>query len=230
MLLKLQLNQSSYFHPIYDDSNLKTTIYRGVGRKKHFNLRGKMKTRIIYLLILFVIWCLATWAMMDAPTKLESLRFIVISLGGYGVISSTLLNIWNALEASKNITDKILFDKNENSFKYFERWDNQSLKEARDLTREIKKAKSAMSDDDLLKKIQGCESTERSVITMFNFWEEIYKSIVTNRVNSEILKEAFSGVYCDMYLRFKVWREDKKKNNDNAQGMNALDELNKLWS
>ena len=189
-----------------------------------------MKVRIIFVSVLFVIWCLATWAMIDTTTKLETLRFVVISLGGYGVISSTFLNIWNAWDASKNSNDKIVFEKTENSFKYFERWDNQSLKEARDLTREIKKMKSALSDDDLLKKIQSCESTERSIITMFNFWEEIHKSIISGRVNSEILKDAFSGVYCDMYLRFKVWRDEKIKNKDNINGMKALDELNKLWS
>ncbi len=188
-----------------------------------------MTKRIIYISLLFVIWCLATWAMIDTKTNFEAFKFFVISLGGYGVISSTFLNIWNAWEASKNINDKILFDKTENSFKYFERWDSQSLKEARDLTREIKKMKSTLSDDDLLEKIQACKSTERSVITMFNFWEEIHKSIIADRVNSVILKEAFGGVYCDMYLRFKVWREEKNKNKDNAEGMKALDDLNKLW-
>lgn len=189
-----------------------------------------MKIRIYFVLILFVIWCLATWALLDSKSTLETIRFIVISLGGYGVISATFLNIWNAWDASKNITDKIQFDKTENSFRYFERWDNQSLKDARDLTRQIKKSKSTLSDDELLKKIQECEATERSVITMFNFWEEIHKSIVSNRVNSEMLKDAFGDIYCDMYSRFKVWREDIKKNDNNTKGMKALDELNKLWS
>ncbi len=194
-----------------------------------FTKETKMRIRIIFVSILFIIWILATWAIVDFENTLEAMKLIVISLSGYGVISATFLTIWNAWESSKNLTDKMQFDKTENSFKYFERWDNQSLKEARDLTRQIKKEKGKLSDDDLLKKIKECESIERSVITMFNYWEEIYRSIISNRVNTELLKNAFSEVYCNIYDRFKVWREEKKKNNDNIKGMDALDELNKLW-
>ena len=189
-----------------------------------------MSSRIISVIALFIVWALATWATVDLEKPaIDSMKYVFISLGGYGVVSATLINIWNTWDASKNISDKIKFDITENSFKYFERWDSPSLKEARDLTRQIKKDINKWSDDELLKKIKECESTERSVITAFNFWEEIYKSITVNRVDPELLKESFGEVYCDMYVRFKVWREDKKKNNGSSNAMKALDELNKLW-
>lgn len=117
------------------------------------------------IVLLFIVWVLATWATVDSTKPaIDIMKFIFISLGGYGVVSATLINIWNAWDTSKNISDKIRFDIIENSFKYFERWDNPSLREARDLTRQIKKDISKWSDDDLLKKIKECESTERSVI------------------------------------------------------------------
>jgi len=189
-----------------------------------------MKSRIIAVILLFILWVLGTYGVVDLtkPTE-EIMKLIFISLGGYGVVSATLINIWNAWDTSKSLADKIEFDKTENSFKYFERWDNQSLKEARDLTRKIKKDVSTLSDDDLLNKINNNESIERSVITMFNFWEEIYKSIDEKRVNADLLKETFGSIYCDIYTRFKVWREDKKTNNENYHGMEVLDKLNKLW-
>jgi len=182
------------------------------------------------MVLLLILWGIATWAAIDSTKPaIDIMKFTFISLGGYGVISATLINIWNAWDTSKNISNKIKFDITENSFKYFERWDSPSLKEARDLTRKIKKDASKWSDDELLKKIKDCESTERSVITTFNFWEEIYKSINVNRVDPDLLKESFGEVYCDMYSRFKVWRDDKKNNNGSGNAMKALDELNKLW-
>jgi len=48
-------------------------------------------------------------------------------------------------------------------------------------------------------------------------------------VNPELLKESFGEVYCDMYIRFKVWREDKKKNHESDNAMESLDKLNQLW-
>ncbi len=188
-----------------------------------------MKTRIIFIASLLIIWVIASYFAIDftGDTK-DVLTLIFVSLGGYGVIAATFLNIWNAWDSTKHLSDKMEFDRTENSFKYFERWDNQSLKEARDLTRQIKKDINNWSDDELLKKIKNCESTERSIITMFNFWEEIYKSIVANRVDAELLKISFSEVYCDMYIRFKVWREDKKSNGS-ENITKSLDALNKLW-
>ena len=189
-----------------------------------------MRTRIIFVLILLIVWSLASYSVIDFDGEAANIMtFVFVSLGGYGVIAATLLNILNVWDASKNISDKIKFDITENTFKYFERWDNPSLKEARDLTRQIKKDIDSWSDNELLKKIKECESTERSVITAFNFWEEIYKSISIGRVNPELLKESFGEVYCDMYIRFKVWREDKKKNHESDNAMKSLDQLNQLW-
>jgi len=114
-----------------------------------------MRTRIIFVLILLIVWSLASYSVIDFDGEAANIMtFVFVSLGGYGVIAATLLNIWNVWDASKKISDKIKFDITENTFKYFERWDNPSLKEARDLTRQIKKDIDSWSDNELLKKIK----------------------------------------------------------------------------
>ena len=158
------------------------------------------------------------------------MKTIVMSLAGYGVLCTTTLTIWNAWETSKNFSEKIDFDKTENSFKYTERWDSSSLKEARDLTRSLKKVEKEMSPQELLQKINECDATERSVITMFNFWEEIYRSIEAKRVNEAILKDFFGEVYCDIYERFKTWREQKRENGKSNEALKCWDELYRKWN
>lgn len=188
-----------------------------------------MKKRIIFSILLLLAWGTATYQLIDFSNQFEAMKTIVMSLAGYGVLCTTTLTIWNAWETSKNFAEKINFDKIENSFKFTERWDNNSLKEARDLTRKIKKEKQAISDDELLIRIQGCESTERSVITMFNFFEEIHSSIQHHRVHEPALKSFFSEVYSDIYDRFKVWRTHKKTDGLSSNAMRALDELYERW-
>lgn len=188
-----------------------------------------MAQRVIFSVVLLALWTIATYQLIDFSNQLEAMKTIVMSLAGYGVLCTTTLTIWNAWETSKNFSEKINFDKIENSFKFTERWDNNSLKEARDLTRKIKKEKQGISDDDLLKRIQDCESTERSVITMFNFFEEIYSSIQHGRVHEPALKGFFAEVYPDIYERFKVWRSHKKSDGTGSHAMSALDELYERW-
>lgn len=191
-----------------------------------------MKERIIAIVILLVCWSIGTIGMLmniDGLGGYKAARLIFVSIGGYGILSATVLNIWNAWDASRIQQERMNFDKIDNSFEYLKRWDSPSLKEARDLTREIKKEKSKLSDDTLMEKIQSDVNIERSVITTFNFWEEIYRSIEHGRVKSGILKDAFGEIFCDMYERFKPWRESMKKNKGNQKGMKALDSLNEKW-
>ena len=188
-----------------------------------------MKGRLTFSVALLIVWIGATWQLVDLSNQLEAMKTIVMSLAGFGVLCTTTLTIWNAWETSKNFSEKINFDKIENAFRFTERWDSNSLKEARDLTRKIKKDKPNMSDVDLFEKIYGCEATARSVITMFNFWEEIYRSILAGRVNEQILKGFFGEVYCDVYERFTVWREDTKKKGNYTEAVKSWDALYKMW-
>lgn len=172
-----------------------------------------MKLKWIILAILFLVWVLFTifYAIcyVVVPEKstynFEVIKFVFLSITAFGVLFSTLLSSFNSLESTSNIKDRIAFDKTENSFSYMRLWDSDSLKEARDETRKIKKIEKDVSQNQLLKEISERESLERSVITMFNFFEEIFLSIKAKRVNENILKEAFANAYIGIYERFKEW-------------------------
>ena len=146
-----------------------------------------------------------------------------------------LLSSYNSLEASKNVQDRIEFDRIENSFEFMRRWDSPSLKEARDYTRKIKKEKDKLSPEELYKRIEGPyqeeneiekqESLQRSIITMFNYFEEIKLSIDHNRVHGEVLKIALREPYLDIFERFQPWL---KKRNLESQ-LKLLEELRNKW-
>lgn len=172
-----------------------------------------MKQKWIVLLILAFIWVIFsiiyTVNYITVPSGstylFESIKFLFLSISAFGVLFSTLLSSFNSLESTSNIKDRIEFEKTENSFSYIFRWDSDILKEARDETRRIKKIEKDVSQNQLLEDISGNESLERSVITMFNYFEGIYLSIRENRVNAPLLKEAFKDAYIGIYERFKEW-------------------------
>ena len=98
--------------------------------------------------------------------------------------------------------------KQDNAIKLIEAWDAPALQEARSYTREIAKRRPKLSDEELLKEIEGeqaIEGLKESLIHVFNFWERVRLSIESDRADEDILKQAFRGTYLSMYERFKVW-------------------------
>lgn len=173
-----------------------------------------MENKFIIFGLITICWILGTISFgfnVDVPQSssknFEIAKLIFVSIGAYGVIMATYFNIYNTLESTQNIKEQINFSRIENSFKFVERWDTPSLKEARDLTREIGKDRHTIADADLIGRISKDKDLERSVITTFNFWEGIYISIQHKRVDECLLKETFSVVYCNMFKRFEVWIE-----------------------
>lgn len=171
-----------------------------------------MENKFIIFGLITICWILGTISFgfnVDVPQSssknFEIAKLIFLSIGAYGVIMATYFNIYNTLESTQNIKEQINFSRIENSFNLVERWDTPSLKEARDLTREIAKDRHTIADADLMGRISKGKDLERSVITTFNFWEGIYISIQHKRVDECLLKETFSAVYCDMFKRFEVW-------------------------
>jgi len=117
----------------------------------------------------------------------------------------TYFNVYNSLESAQVISDRIQFDKTENSFKFIERWDGSSLKEARDYTREKFNHSASIAPNEFKNEIKSNKVLERSIITTFNFFDGMYISIYYNRVNEELLKKSFARTYCKMYEAFKIW-------------------------
>jgi hypothetical protein len=192
-----------------------------------------MSTKWKILIGLSILWLISTVfypiALMKVPDTSsvtnELLEFLFRSVTVYGVLFSTLLTSFNSLETSSNITQRNEFDKNENSFRIIEKWDMPLLKEARDMTREMKAERESISNIELIKKINDNKDLKRSVITMFNYFDEIYLSIFYKRVNEESLKKCLRTTYIDIFNRFKAWLEkDCEK-----ETMKDLEDLERMW-
>ena len=167
--------------------------------------------------LLFAVWLIFTivYAInfvvvpQDSTKTYEVVKFIFLSISVFGVLFSTLLSSFNSLEATSNIQDKLRYDRTENSFSFIARWDSPSLKAARDITREVGRKQNKLSPDQIMNKIKTVSDLERSVITMFNYFEEMYMSIEAGRVNEVILVEAFADIYVGIYGRFNNWVESQ---------------------
>lgn len=162
---------------------------------------------------------------IDSTRAYETAKFIFTSISAFGVLFTALFASFNSLEASSATKQRLDFDRIENTFSYLVRWDAPGLREARDVTRELKKHEDSLSKKAILEKVQTDQNVERSVITMFNFFEEMYLSIRVGRVDPLILHESLGEAYISIYNRFDIWvkehlGEKHKKN---------LAELYNLW-
>lgn len=185
-----------------------------------------MKLKGFSIIILTTVWLLFTVIFLltsikvpeDSSKCMEVVKFLSLSISAYGVLFTVLLTSFNSIESSNINKESIEYNRISNSFRYMERFDAPSIKEARDITRKMKKEKSSLSDDDLIKKIEGDGKTQseeqedlkRSVITMFNFFEEIYLSILNKHSNEQILITVYKDMYLDIYDRFKCWLEKEE--------------------
>jgi hypothetical protein len=158
---------------------------------------------------------------------LEILKSLPKSVPVCGVLFTVLLMSFNSLETSSNIRDSKIFNRDINSFKLLDRWDEPLLQEVRKITREWQKKRSETSDNDLTAKIEANEDKlEDSLIAMSNFFETIYLQVENNTVNEVLLKSAFKEIYIDIFKRFEnVWFEKKK---DGGTGKNLI-ALKKRW-
>ncbi len=201
-------------------------------------------------------WIVATliyaFVFFEPPQNMNKVygipKFMFESIAALGVMFTALLTSFNTLEATQKGEDTAArerkladdrftheqnlaeaqrnFDRVENAFLYFERWDSPSLKDARNFTRELGKIDVNLTPAQKLDLITKDQNLERSVITMFNFFEEIYMSIEANRVSGQYMKEAFADAYRPMHARFLDWINAHLKPTQKEH----LDKLNTSWS
>jgi hypothetical protein len=166
----------------------------------------------------------------------EIVKFVFLSVSAFGVLFSSLLNSFNSLEASKNVNERtefdrqnintrIEFDKIENSFHYIGLWESAILREVRDVLRDIDKRHKNITPAELVRSIESDKNTERSAITILNFFEEIHISRKAGRVNDLYLKETFRIPYLKSYDILSSWMATavNKRMRDN------LEELRLNW-
>lgn len=192
---------------------------------------GNRKWRFLFLLA--IVWLLftASYAVFfvqktDTTTRsYETMKFAFLSISAFGVLFSALLSSFNSLEATQNLIDRTEFDRIENSFYYIRTWESSILREARDKAREVDKQVSNLSAAQLLGNIDADPALERSVITMFNFFEEIHLSRKAGRVNDAYLRQSFKDIYIRVCKIFTPWMESDV----DATMRSNLDELRQDW-
>lgn len=185
-----------------------------------------MKIKWLIFITIIVLWIFGGIGVLihisqistDADKFLDLVKTGFLILGGLGVILPTYLNIWQSLESSKIIEERMEFDKLENAFRLIEKWDDNSLLKARQFTREIKELRDSISNNELIRRVNNDSELKQSVIMVFNYWEQVRVSIERGRANESLIKDALNCVFIDMYERFRPWintndgyREDIKK-------------------
>ncbi len=159
--------------------------------------------------------------------KTQNLETLFLAINAFAVLIAVYIGALNAMKNTEYKKEEIEFRKTENAFIFLERWDSDLLKQARDFTREIKKEQHNLSPQQILKQIESNQDLERSVITIFNFFQDIYLSINHKRVNNSVLKRAFAEVYPSILTRFRPWIN--KLQGRSPAMIEDLESLNNLW-
>lgn len=182
--------------------------------------------KVVFLTGSFAISLAAFFEWPDTKTMSahDYLRAMTYVIAAWGAIASSVISTWNSLDSVKKEEATIDFKKIENSFYFVAKWETPLLKGARRYTRTIRDEREKISDEALVNKIKSDQDLRESLICTFNFWEELYVSIEYKRVVEPILKEAFSEIFCDMYTRFRPWRDSEMKihNNNGYKNINLL--------
>ena len=152
----------------------------------------------------------------SSSTFIEVIKTLFLCLGGIGVLLPLTLNAMNAVEQRDS-------DKIENTFDLLSKWDDSHLLAARNYTRKIKRQKSATSDDDLVKQIQGPEELEQSVILVTNYFEHVRYSIISKRIDVKAFKESLGATMISIIDRF--WPYYALQPQETRDDLSSLKEL-----
>jgi hypothetical protein len=144
---------------------------------------------------------------------IETIKIVLMLLGGLGVVLPTYLNVWQSIESNEVIQQRIDFDKINNSFDLLQKWDDPSLLTARRFSREIRDQRSKISDEELIKKIDTDDELKQSLILILDYFELIRISIINNRINEKTIKDSLGEVYIEIFKRFEAWISTTPKEN-----------------
>jgi len=170
------------------------------------------------IILISLVWFAGAMVIQIYIRNVESL-FISINL--FAVVIATNINLIGSLQ-------RVSLNKIDNSFKYIERWDGSLILEARKYTRELLASADETAQNKILQEIRDKPELKSSIVTVFNFWQEMYLSIEHGRVDETILKRGFSEAYKKFYSTFKCWREEHIKKVD-QKGYVDLESLHKRW-
>jgi hypothetical protein len=170
------------------------------------------------LLIIGVSW--ATWSNATSDKLIETIKMIFIVVGGLGIVLPAFFSGWSTIQSSNMASNDNKKKLIENSYDLITAWDDPSLLDARDYTRNMKKRIPDISANDLLREIEEDVGLQRSLALVFNFWEKVRISIKYGRVDSSLIEHQLGEIYLDMCQRFKPWIDKRS-----SEGIADIEEL-----
>lgn len=174
---------------------------------KGINMKN-WKFPVIYticVILAIVAICLAFY-LNDEPKNIAN--DCVLFLGVVGIF----MNAVSLLESIKNNKKEREIQKAKMAFDLLKQWDDEHYLEARDYTRAVKKERSKISDDELIKQIDESEDLERSVILVLNYFEQIHLAIEQNLVDEELIGRHLGAVMTEVIERFDCyWQQRTNK-------------------
>lgn len=188
------------------------------GKKDNFS---ENKWRIFVSIIIFWLFAMLTLGYIaytspipaGSTNIIEAVKIVFLMLGGLGVVLPTYISAMNAIDSRS--TQKL-----ENTFRLIEKWDDPLMFAARKFTRELKKSKAKLSDEELIKKIDGDEDLRHSIILVVNYFDQIRVSEKTNRIDCALFNKSLGYVMRDYHHRFRPWVE--------TQGVDYLKDWDEL--
>lgn len=178
-----------------------------------------LKSKWFWLSLIVLSWILGGGVLVcrahdaaapDAKT-LETIKMAFLILGGMGVVLPTYWNIWQTVENGKYISDRTRFDIVENTYRLIEKFDDPSLKDARFFCREIRNNKANLTEAQLVKTINEDRKLQDSVLQVFNYWENVRVSIVSERVDEQMLADSLAPVFNLHFDTFKPWIDTRSE-------------------
>lgn len=202
----------AYFRPHQEQAKERTlTMYKTYFKKW------------LWLLVIAVLIPLITLLLLPEKITLERCyHMFTIWMLIFGLISSSYEFMSNSLAYKE-------FKKRENAERFSRAYDDEYLRVAREFTREQRKNREKISNNDLLENINNNNELYISLIHTFNFWERVALSIKMDTSDEDYLFAFFSDIYIEQYKCFEVWI-DSVLQKQNKLGYEQLKFLYSRWS
>lgn len=109
--------------------------------------------------------------------------------------------------------DKQRIEKHHKTFDLLDKYDSPDMRQARNLSREIKKDCKNISSNQLLEKINTTPKLEESIILLYNYFTKVRYAIEIGIVDKEVVMKELGETMIDIMERFIPWAESSDKSN-----------------
>lgn len=180
----------------------------------------KLKTQLVAISVLCIIWIAATILYIvyltpeftgEKETE-AALKTLLESVSALGVISTILFSAFTSVEASNSRRDQtkaleatLKQSKLERSVDYCRRWNDERFGLARDLIRLYYLNTNQSNQKLFAESLEASPEKHRSFISVLGFFGEISDSIDLDMINEDIVRRAFDNTFTRIYELSLPW-------------------------